>query len=88
MTDNIMEAQQTEENLSEILQIRRDKLKKLQDEGRDPFAIKFKFNASTDIKSNYETMENQTVSLAGRIMSKRHGQGILLQDSKAAYSFI
>ncbi|HHU05212.1 MAG TPA: lysine--tRNA ligase [Clostridiales bacterium] len=85
--DNIMEAQQTEENLSEILQIRRDKLKKLQDEGRDPFAItKFKFNAySTDIKNNYETMENQTVSLAGRIMSKRDmGRAFFcdLQDSK------
>jgi len=85
--ENIMEARQTEENLSEILRIRREKLKKLQDEGRDPFAItKYEFNAySTDIKNNFEAMENQAVSLAGRIMSKRDmGKAFFcdLQDSK------
>ena len=63
----------TEQELSEILQIRRDKLKALQDEGRDPFQ-QTKFNRtawSMEIKENYETMEGKTVSVAGRIMSKR-----------------
>lgn len=62
-----------EQDLSEILQIRRDKLKNLQDEGRDPFKVTgFKRTAySRDIKDNYEVMENETVSLAGRIMSRR-----------------
>ncbi len=66
-------AEQPEQELSEILQVRRDKLKALQDEGRDPFTIT-KFNRtaySTEIKANYEALENQQVSVAGRIMSKR-----------------
>ena len=63
----------TEQELSEILQIRRDKLKALQDEGRDPFQqTKFSRTAwSTEIKENYDSMEGKTVSVAGRIMSKR-----------------
>ena len=62
-----------EQELSEILQIRRDKLKALQDEGRDPFAVtKYERTAySADIKGSFDTMENQTVSVAGRIMAKR-----------------
>ena len=63
----------TEQELSEILQIRRDKLKTLQDEGRDPFR-QTKFNRtawSMEIKEKYEAMEGKTVSVAGRIMSKR-----------------
>ena len=61
------------EDLSEILQIRRDKLAKLQQEGRDPFALtRFERTAhSAEIKDNFEAMENATVSMAGRIMSKR-----------------
>jgi len=85
--ENIMEARQTEENLSEILQIRRDKLKKLQDEGRNPFSLtKYERTAySADIKDNFESMENMTVKLAGRIMSKRDmGKAFFcdLQDGK------
>ncbi|MDD6188069.1 MAG: lysine--tRNA ligase [Clostridiales bacterium] len=66
-------AEQPEQELSEILKVRRDKLKALQDEGRDPFTVtKFERTAySADIKADYEAMENKTVSVAGRIMSKR-----------------
>jgi len=62
-----------EENLSELLQIRRDKLKGLQDEGRDPFQItKFARTAfSAEIKGDYEAFEGKNVSVCGRIMSKR-----------------
>ncbi len=66
-------AEQPEQELSEILQVRRDKLKALQDEGRDPFIIT-KFNRtaySADIKADYDAFENKQVSVAGRIMSKR-----------------
>ena len=61
------------ENLSELLQIRRDKLKKLQEEGNDPFRVtKFTRTAySVQVKENYEAMEGQEVSMAGRMMSKR-----------------
>ena len=62
-----------ERELSEILQIRRDKLKKLQDENRDPFEVtKFERTAfSTEVLNDFETFENAEVSLAGRVMAKR-----------------
>ena len=61
------------QNLNELLQIRRDKLKELQDAGRDPFVIT-KYDVthhSADIKDNYDEMEGKEVSVAGRLMSKR-----------------
>ncbi|SHI95432.1 lysyl-tRNA synthetase, class II [Geosporobacter subterraneus DSM 17957] len=60
-------------NLSEVLRIRRDKLKKLVEMGRDPFKIeKYKATAfSKDIKENFGAMEGQLVAIAGRIMAKR-----------------
>lgn len=61
------------ENLSEVLQVRRDKLKELQEMGKDPFKIS-KYNVthhSDEIKENYDELEGKTVSIAGRIMSKR-----------------
>ena len=63
----------TEQELSELLQIRRDKLKALQDEGRDPFTqTRFVRSAySTDIKNDYESFDGKTVKVAGRMMSKR-----------------
>ena len=64
---------QGEENLSDILKIRRQKLQDLKDAGKDPFEItKFDVTAfASDIRANYETLENRTVSVAGRIMSRR-----------------
>ena len=61
------------QELSEILQIRRDKLSALQQEGRDPFRItRFERNAySADIKADYEAYQGKTVTVAGRMMSKR-----------------
>ena len=62
-----------EPELSEILQIRRDKLAGLQQEGRDPFQqTKFvRTTWSREIKDNYSAFEEKTVSVCGRIMSKR-----------------
>ena len=61
------------QELSEILQVRRDKLSSLQQEGRDPFQqTKFLRSAwSEEIKGDFAGFENKTVSVAGRIMSKR-----------------
>ena len=61
------------QELSEILQIRRDKLTALQQEGRDPFRVtRFDRSAySAQIKADYEACEGKTVTVAGRIMSKR-----------------
>ena len=67
------EENKVEQELSELLQVRRDKLKVLQDEGRDPFQVT-KFNRtafSSEVIENFEEMVEKPVSVAGRIMSKR-----------------
>ena len=61
------------QNINELLQIRRDKLKELQEAGKDPFVIT-KYDVthhSGDIRNNYDALEGQEVSIAGRLMSKR-----------------
>ncbi len=70
--NNTNEAVQ-EQDLGELLQIRRDKLKSLQDEGRDPFRqTRFVRSAySAEIKADYDALAEKTVQVAGRIMSKR-----------------
>jgi putative aldouronate transport system permease protein len=64
---------QIEENLSEILQVRREKLAKLQEEGKNPFEITsfHPTHYSNHILENFVELEGQDVTLAGRIMSKR-----------------
>ena len=70
MNNNQMPEQQ---NLSQLLQVRRDKLKELQESGNDPFLItKYDVdNDSANIKANFDALEGSKVSLAGRLMSKR-----------------
>ena len=60
-------------DLSEQEQIRRDKLAKLREEGRDPYVITRYdcTHTSRQIIANYEAMENQEVCIAGRMMSRR-----------------
>ena len=61
------------QELSELLQIRRDKLTAFQQEGRDPFCrTRFVRSAySEEIKADYDTFDGKDVEVAGRIMSKR-----------------
>ncbi len=85
--DNQIPNAAPEQDLSELLQIRRDKLKALQDEGRDPFQrTRFVRSAwSAEIKGDYASFEDKTVEVAGRIMSKRGmGKAIFchIQDDK------
>ncbi|MBR3715997.1 MAG: lysine--tRNA ligase [Clostridia bacterium] len=65
--------QQEVENLSEILQIRRDKLTELQNAGKDPFVLtKYDVTtSSTKIKSEFVDETEMKVSIAGRLMSRR-----------------
>jgi len=60
------------QELSDILQIRRDKLSRLQEENKDPFHItKFVRTVfSSDVVRDFDALENTEVSVAGRIMSK------------------
>jgi len=71
---NVPQEEVSEEQLSEQRQIRREKLKALQEAGRNPFLHEtWDVTAhSKDIKDNYEAMEGQEVSVAGRIMAFRH----------------
>lgn len=62
-----------QQDLGELLKIRRDKLSVLQEEGKDPFQIT-KFDVthhSTEVKENFDVLEGKTVTVAGRMMSKR-----------------
>ena len=73
MADETNRNETQQQDLGELLRIRREKLKALQDEGRDPFQItKFDVTHHTqDIKDNFDAMEGAEVSVAGRLMSKR-----------------
>ncbi|MCI9361963.1 MAG: lysine--tRNA ligase [Hungatella sp.] len=64
---------QTQEELNQLLKVRRDKLAELQAAGKDPFKItKFDVTVhSADVKEQYDQWEGKEVSVAGRMMSKR-----------------
>ena len=70
---NAPAAEMTQAELNEVLKVRREKLAALVEAGNDPFQItKYdQTHHSSDIKENYETLEGQRVSVAGRMMSKR-----------------
>ncbi|MEG1528632.1 MAG: lysine--tRNA ligase [Clostridia bacterium] len=70
MDNQIIENQ---EDINEILRVRREKLQTLIDNGQNPFLkVKFdKTHSSQQVVDNFEQLENQSVSLAGRIVSKR-----------------
>ena len=62
-----------EQDIHQLLKVRREKLANLQEAGKDPFQIT-KYDVthhSREIKDNFETLEGKTVSIAGRIMQKR-----------------
>ncbi len=63
----------TQAQLSEQMLVRRDKLKELCEQGNNPYElVKYPVdNYSEDIKANFESLENKTVVIAGRLMSKR-----------------
>lgn len=62
-----------EDGVNELIKVKRQKLADLQEAGKDPFQI-MKYDVThhtTDIKDNFESLEGKTVSIAGRIMTKR-----------------
>ena len=71
--NNVKAPAEQELNLNEILRVRREKLAELQAAGKDPF-VTTKYDAthhSMEIKNDFDNMEGKTVSVAGRMMSKR-----------------
>ena len=72
MSENTQQNKGTE-NIGELLKVRREKLAALQEAGKNPFEIT-KFDVthhSLDIKENFDELEGKSVTIAGRIMSKR-----------------
>ncbi|MEG2957523.1 MAG: OB-fold nucleic acid binding domain-containing protein, partial [Christensenellaceae bacterium] len=62
-----------QQELSEILRVRREKLESLKSDGQDPYQITFfdKKNSSVEIIEKFDDFEGKEVSVAGRIISKR-----------------
>ena len=85
--EEIKDTNITEQELSEVLQIRREKLANLRADGNDPF-VKTKFdytNYTAEIKADFDSFNEKTVKLAGRIMSRRimgKASFFNIQDSK------
>ena len=83
--------QTQEQDMNQLLKVRRDKLKELQESGKDPFVIT-KYDVthhSQEIKDNYEELEDKEVTVAGRMMSKRvMGKASFcnVQDLQGAFS--
>ena len=73
MSQNNVNSNNPEQELNEILRLRREKLAALKEAGNDPYTItKYDFdNDSVNIKSNFEGWEGKTVRLAGRIIARR-----------------
>ena len=73
MDQNNNNEQNEELDMNHLMEIRREKLKELQEAGKDPFEItKYnRTNTAGEIKSNYESFEQKDVSIAGRIIAKR-----------------
>ncbi len=71
--NNIQNSETEELDINHLMQIRRDKLKELQEAGKDPYEItKFnRTNTAGEIKQNYEEFEQKDVTVAGRIIAKR-----------------
>lgn len=68
-----MAKQNQQQDVNQLLKVRRDKLREMQDNGNDPFQIT-KYDVthhSMEIKEHYDQMEGQKVSIAGRMMFKR-----------------
>ncbi len=75
MNDNneMINAEQTEQEYNEVVRLRRNKLAELKESGRDPFVLtKYNVDAYSEcIKNDFENYEGKTVSIAGRMMSRR-----------------
>ena len=62
-----------EQDINQLLKVRREKLADLQERGKDPFQIT-KFDVthhSQEVKDDFDALEGKTVTIAGRMMSKR-----------------
>ena len=73
MQENNNQNQEVELDENHLIQIRKEKLKELQEQGKNPFEItKYdRTNSAGEIKSNYEAFEQKDVKVAGRIIAKR-----------------
>ncbi|MBR6641599.1 MAG: lysine--tRNA ligase [Clostridia bacterium] len=71
--ENVNESLQTEEDIDKLVQVRMDKLKELQEKGKNPFEVtKYdRTHTSKDVKENFDELNEKDVVVAGRIIGKR-----------------
>ena len=82
MAEQVNRTNEQEQDLKQILKVRRDKLKALQDAGMDPFTIT-KYDVThhaQEIKDNFDALEGKTVAVPPYVQA-RHGQGVLLRPA-------
>ncbi len=89
MSDNNINSnvEQTEQDYSEVVRVRREKLEALKEAGKDPFVLtKYEVSAYSDkIKADFESYDGKTVAIAGRIISRRimgKASFVNIQDSE------
>ena len=73
MSEQNVQNPMTEQEYSQVVKIRREKLDELKAQGRDPFElVRFsRTHHSADIVGQYDALEGETVAVAGRLMAKR-----------------
>ena len=71
--DGQQKQQKPQQDMNQLLKVRREKLANLQTEGKDPFVITTfdQTHHAPEIKEHFDEMEGKQVSIAGRMMSKR-----------------
>ena len=73
MAEKTQQGNNSTQDINNLLKVRRDKLAELKETGKDPF-VETKYDVShhsSDIKNNFDELEGRSVSVAGRMMSKR-----------------
>ena len=89
--NRIPNTERPEEDIGELIKVRREKLRELQEAGKDPFReVRFEKTAmSRAIRENYPSYDGKTVSLAGRLVSKLWERPVsrIFSTAKGRYSF-
>ena len=81
-------ALQAEEDLNELMRVRREKLSEMREKGIEPYGGRFeRTHAARDILDRFEELENKPVVIAGRLASSGHGQGLLCPSRTPAAEF-
>ena len=84
MQENNNQNPEIELDENRLIQIRKEKLRELQEQGKNPFEItKYdRTNSAGEIKANFEAFDQKDVKVAGRISKKNYGKSIILYNTR------